>query len=473
MPDRPGNWQLLNRPKDPIGADPARVTELAAYYAEMAETISTEAAALKRIGDGDDSRFKGKSADALRKRSHDVAESLGKASGRYVAVGEALRGYQPELEHALSESARALADAESAENQRASSVALADPSANRPADAPPLTEQETKDVARRTAAISEAADAAAAARARLDAALAALNDAGKRANSVIRAAWHDGLTDTLGYKIAQFFKKFLKILVKVLMWIGIALSVLAFFVPGLGALALAGAITSVISLAASTALAAMGEGSWLDVILGVVSVVLIGAGGVVAKLVQNSHIALLGKIGANAARATSVTKYAAKIDVKRAAIFKSALNGKMPITVAMRRVNKLDKKLVSSQTRSYKKIMDPIRADFKVKPQFWNIRHPDYLKNDLGKIKDVLKGDYKWDRLLSVDRALKLKDLQGLAGASHGIAGLTQPAWHFANGGRVIAGWLVNVHKIASYPPSPYHDSLSDSKGHLMTGAPA
>ncbi|WP_394769104.1 hypothetical protein [Lacisediminihabitans sp.] len=479
MSARPGNWQLLNHSTDPVGGDPARLAELTQYYKTMAETISSEAATLKKIGNGDTTELKGESADALRKRSHDVGESLAQASGRYAAVGEALRVYAPELDQVRSESAKALVDAEAADAARASSNAMADPSADRPKDAPPLTDQETQDVARRATAIGSASDAAAAARTRLDNALAALDDAGQRASTVIKAAWHDGLTDTLAYKIKQFFIKLLKVLVKVLMWIGVALAVLAFFIPGLAVLAIAGAIVAVVSLAASTALAAMGEGSWLDVILGAVSVLMLGAGALIAKIVQNSHIGLLAKVGSAGGKGTptqamskvidelpKVQKVVSAVKADRLRVFANA-KGPVAISQGNIRTMALDKGLRNLRFNSISKV---INKDFKIKPQFWNTRHPDYLKNDWGKIKDVVvKHDYKWDRLLSVDKALKYKELQGVANANLGIVSKSQPLWHYANGGRVVAGWGLLVHKVGSYPPSPYNDAVSGTKADLTT----
>ena len=58
MSARPGNWQLLDHSKDPVGGDPARIAELTAYYATMADTINSEAAILRKIGEGDTSQLK-------------------------------------------------------------------------------------------------------------------------------------------------------------------------------------------------------------------------------------------------------------------------------------------------------------------------------------------------------------------------------------------------------------------------------
>lgn len=450
MSARPGNWQLLDQPVDPVGGNPTRLDTLIAYYKTMAETITSEAATLTRIGEGDATELKGEAADAVRSGSRDVATSLTTASRRYVAVRDALTVYGPELDRARSESALALADAESAEGSRVTSQALVDPSVNRPEGAPPLTEQETLDIDRRTVAIGAASDAAASARGRLNNALAALHDAGQAAAKIITAAWDDGLTDTTGYKIAQFFIKLLKVLVKVFMWIGVALAVLAFFIPGLGALALAGAVAAVFSLAASTVLAGIGEGSWLDVILAAVSVFLIGAGGIVAKIVQKSHSSLLGQVPARIAKqADNAAKLGPRVALKRAALYNAALKGDIPLQKAMDRIARLDRQVVNVNAKVTANAK--IASDFKIQPQWWNVRTPGYRATEVGKIKDVLKGNYRWDRLLSVDRALKYRELRGVA-SSFGIQSKAPPVWHFANGGRVVTSWAITTLKIGVTP---------------------
>ena len=500
MSDRPGNWQLLNQPKDPIGGDAAAVAQLVAYYTAMAETIKTEAATLQQIGDGDDSQFKGEAADALRKRSRDVAYSLNQASGRYAAAGQALKAFQPELVEATTQSALALTEAEAAQQARTASAGLPDPSANRAADAPPLTTEETADVAKRAAAIDGAEAAAAAAQKRLDNALSALNSAGQRAKNAITAAWKDGLTDTRAYKIRQGFINFLKKLVKAFMWLGLALAAIGLLIPGLGVVSLLGLIVTATSFAASTFLAAFGEGSWLDVILGAVSLLLIGAGMIVAKVVQNTHIALLTKAGQNTTK--EVTENAAlikSIATQKSQLLADAFDGKMPIQTAFDKILDLEKgvkdhaKIIGFQRddilagvgpgrtgnvvedlanleKNYiAKLMAPLNSDFKAKPQFWNAFQPGYIAGDVGKIKDIANGIWKWDRLFSVDRALKFNDLQNVALAGHGVISKIQPWWHYANAGRVGLGGVINIHKVASLPAGPYKDHVDDAKAHLTT----
>ena len=463
MSARPGNWQLLEHDTDPVGGDPEELHVLVGYYTKMADTISSEATMLEQIGSGDGTSLQGKSADALRARSRSVAGSLKQTSGRYNAVRDALAGYAPSLDRARDESFRALQDAVAADGAQSAGKGMADPSTNRPVDAPPLTPEENAQIHARTDAISDAEGALARARSRLAGAVSELTTAGQAAAGVISDAWNDGLVDTLAYKIKQAFIKFLKILVKVLMWIGVALAVLAFFVPGLGALALAGAAVAVLALAASTALAAMGEGSWLNVILAAVTVFMLGAGVLLAKLIQTTHLALLGKVAsagvkphaataAKVAQMPKVAKAVSSIAKKRAAVFAQALKGDIPVGNAMKRIGSMDKELKKVSAKSLANATGKVAADFKVKPQWWNVRHPDYLKNDLGKIADVRKGDWRWDRLLAVDRVRKYQGLRGITQMELGIDSKAVPVWNYANAGRIVGSWTSNTFSLGARP---------------------
>ena len=447
MPARSGNWPLLGHDSDPVAGDPDQLHDLIAYYTKMADTITSEAAVLERIGSGDTSELLGESADAIRKRSKDVAKSLHQTSGRYEAVASALAGYAPALDTARTESARAVAEAEAAEGAKGSSAAMADPSQSRPDDAPPLTDEENAQVHARTTAMADASDAAAAARARMDTALEALNSAGQAAARVIKGSFDDGLVDTWQYKLKQGFLKFLKMIVKIFMWIGVALAVLAFFIPGLGALALAGAAVAVMSLAASTVLAAMGEGSWLDVILGAVSVLMLGAGVLISKAIVVARSATLAKGAAVGAKigtpgastiGTLGAKYSAaatKFAAERRFVLDQALAGRVSVTHAMQRVKVLDQRLANIKTKG----LDDLAAEFAPKPQFWQIRRPGYLAEDVAKIKEFGTG-YRFDRLYSIDSIGRLKETHQAIWKQLGVLPKPVPNYFYFQAGRVAIG---------------------------------
>ncbi|MCU1405166.1 MAG: hypothetical protein JWQ43_1469 [Glaciihabitans sp.] len=462
MPLRPGNWQLLNHSVDPVGGSPGELTDLIGYYTRMAETINSEARSLQAIGDGDTSQLKGESADAIRKRSREVAKSLTQTAGRYDAVRKALSDYAPALDQGIAESRAALNDAEAADSQSGSSSAMPDPSANRAKDAPPMTEDENAAVHARNTAMTEASDSASGAVRRLNSALGALNAAGSAAADVIKQSFDDGLVDTRGYKIRENFLKFLRILIKVLMWIGIALSVIALIIPGLGALAFAAMAVAVVSLAASTALAAMGEGSWLDVILGAVAVLMLGAGALVAKAVQTGHKAALGAAAAvtkptGAARQASgmlipkVAQMTGIVRVERLKMLDIVAKNPALRGSALTKINSINANLKNFKVEYLAKITK-IGEDFKAKPQFWNVLkkdRPDYIKADLDKLKDIKK-NWTVDRLLSIDRVTKYKELQGVLQSSLGITTKAPPAWHYFNAGRVVYGWANNIFKLGT-----------------------
>lgn len=466
MPSRAGNWQLLDHSSDPVAGDPDQLLDLISYYRTMADTIMSEAAILKRIGDGDTTQFEGKAADALRSRSHDVAKSLDQASTRYVAVGTALQGYAPALDQARADSLLALQDAEAASVVTVAAAALPNPVAGRTIVSPPLTDEETTDLTKRTNAMKQASEEVTAAKNRLHSVLDTLNDAGRRASSIINDAInHDGLRDTWQYLAREGWLKFLKILVKILTWIGVALAVIGFFIPGLQGLALAGFITAGLSVFTSVTLAAMGEGSWLDVVFSVVGVLTLGAGGLVTKAVKGVQGKLLEKVLATAVKpsakqaeelAEHISQVKQVVQPARDEVTAMVKAGTMTEAEGATKLGKLDAAVEKAGTYRSDSFTDAAHAKvaetFKAKPSWWQPRGDGYITNDIGKIKDVLKGDYQWQRLVSIDQAQKYKQLQDIARESYGIESKIQPFWHYANGGRVVFGWSNNAFKLVANP---------------------
>jgi hypothetical protein len=420
MPARAGNWELLHESSDPVVADVATVQDLVHYYTTIAQEISAESDVLRRIGDGDTAEFKGESADAVRKKSKDVAESLQKMSGRYDAIRDALTGYLPELERALSESAAALRDAEDASASGARAASMADPSQNRAQDAPPLTSDES--------AASDGADAAVA---RLRRAVDGINGAGKAAASTIRAAWDDGLHDSLGDKIKAFFSKLLKIIVKIFTYIGIALAALAILIPGVGMLTFMAAVAASVVLVANITLAGMGEGSWLDVITSAVGLVLVGVGGALTKAVSTLKTAGLAK-GAVGFEKNALSKIDEVLAASTPGGFKAARDGLRTITQDIKKVQD------GLATARSKNVID----GFKEKPNWW---HPGKAlwAEDKAKFRDVLvKRDWRAERLFSVDRQNEMLKMQKEMWSKYGVQIAASPTWHsWAAGGRVVASW--------------------------------
>jgi hypothetical protein len=435
MPARGGDWSLLGEASDPIVADVPVVHDLVHYYTTIAQEITAEADVLRRIGDGDESQFKGETADAVRKKSAQVAASLQKMSGRYDAIRDALTGYLPELDHGLTESDAALRDAEEASAAGARATAMPDPGQGRAQDAPPLTDDEQGAIAAKHRAADDARAGSDAAVARLRRAVDGLDVAGRAAAATIRAAWDDGLHDTLGDKIKAFFSKLLKIIVKIFTYIGIALAALAILIPGVGVLTFMAAVAASVTLVANIALAGMGEGSWLDVITSAVGLVLVGAGAALTKAVSAVKSTALSKSLPGFQKTTR-----AKLDELQAARTEklSQWSSKGAATEVGEVNAKIAKVLDARLDAKFRNTID----GFKEKPNWW---HPNKAlwAEDKAKIADVVKkGDWRWERLLSVDRHSEMAKMQKEMWTKYGVDITTTPGWHkVASGGRVIASW--------------------------------
>ncbi|WP_423922505.1 hypothetical protein ACPEEZ_02875 [Frigoribacterium sp. 2-23] len=458
MGARPGEWNLLHESKDPMSADADQIDVLATFYSDMAKTIHDEAAVLKRIGEGDESQFKGQGADKVRERSKSVAEKLEQMSGRYDAVRDALRGYVPALQRGLAESKGALDDAVAARDSMTQAKGMADPRVDRPDDAPPLTSDEEGAGRAKDAALDNADSAAAAAIARLRRAQDELDAAGRAASNTIRAAWKDGLHDTLGDKIRAFFKNFLAILIKVLTWIGIALAVIAIIIPGLGIVSLMAAVTAGVAFAATIAQAAMGDASFVSVIMAAVGIVTLGAGAAITKMTSLTKGAMIGK---GAAHTTKITEnankamaYTANQAARRKEIFDDVLTGRATVEATVTRLKELPARMKEIEASAVKQFK---AADLgAVKPNWWNVgKLGEIAKNDKKAILEQFgeKG-YSFDKLIGVDGLKGLKDIQTKAAES----GITLSALRnvdglvYYTGGAKVYGWANTIFGLGANP---------------------
>jgi RHS repeat-associated protein len=292
MPERPGPWELLDKPSDPVVADLPEVDARLAYFRSLAETMTTEGQRLSQIASGES--LKGEYADKLRSDSGKVAKDLDQVVGRYEAVVQALTEYEPALDAALLGSSQALDDAIDA------STALTAANAMPTATAPPgkqLTPQQEQANSDKAAATSAAADRLNAAKQKLTGVLSALDAAGQAAAAVIRKGFNDGLTDSAWDRFKYFFKKFLQILVKVLTYIGMALAVIALVIPGVGEAVLAAtAAIGAVTLAANVGLKAMGDGSWADIAMSIAGLVTLGAAKVIGPAIQTGVKSITGAV---------------------------------------------------------------------------------------------------------------------------------------------------------------------------------
>ena len=292
MPERPGPWELLDQPSDPVVADVPEMNSRLAYFQSLAETMRTEGQRLSQIASGES--LKGHYADKLRSSAGTVAKDLDQVVGRYEAVVQALGDYQPALDAALLGSSQALDDAIDA------NAALLAANAMPTATAPPgqqLTTQQEQANTDKTTATDAAADRLNAAKQKLAGVLSALDQAGQAAAATIRKGFNDGLTDSAWDRFKYAFKKFLQILIKVLTYIGMALAVLALVIPGVGEMVLAaGVALAAVTVVANIALKALGGGSWADLGIAIAGLLTFGAAKVLGPAIQAGLKSLTGAI---------------------------------------------------------------------------------------------------------------------------------------------------------------------------------
>jgi hypothetical protein len=282
MPERMGQWTLLGHDADPVIADTAVIDERVAHYRKIADEMQVNAQRLDRIADG--TALKGRYADELRSSSGEVARDLHKVVGRYEAVATALEAYEPAVEQALIESQGALDDAVSANGV---SQAAAGMPTEEPADGQELTAEQTAHNDEKTARTNQAADALSAAKARLSSALGTLDAAGQAAARTISGGFDDGLKDSGWDRFVYGFMKFLKILVKVLTYLAMALAVIALVIPGLGEAIFAATMAlAAIDVAANAALVGTGNGTWADFGIAIAGLLTFGVGKLFGPAIQ-------------------------------------------------------------------------------------------------------------------------------------------------------------------------------------------
>ncbi|MEU4364751.1 hypothetical protein [Promicromonospora sp. NPDC023987] len=436
---RGGDWHLLGYDTDPVPAEASGLDVVIKHYEDIALAMETQAKLLKKIGDGDETLLKGVSADAMRKRSRESADALNKAAGRYADVRDALRTYQPALETARSETGLALKDAQDAAGAQSAAEGMPDPvNADRPEGDPPLTDEDRRASEKRSGNIAAAKEDLEAAKARAVAAMTTFDTAADAAARKIRENWgDDGLTHSDWEAFLHQLNKFLKKLVEILMYIGMALAVLSILIPGLGILTLLSVVATVVSVAASFILAVQGEGSWLSVIIGVLSLGLIGVAAKMAGGLKGVQAGLLGRGAGSFANQhrqlqnlfrqrewlRSLLRIGATPDLARSIANLSFRIG--PMTTRLRGWQDFAGK--TSVSPGWWQIGKPnawIRGDFS-KLSAW-------FKNDVGRVKTAWPwgGSYRWDRLIGLS---DIKDVQKLSAALSqlGVGGFAIKPWMY------------------------------------------
>lgn len=103
-------WQPLGWDTDPVPGDPLQVSAEAAHLAQVAQDITGQVTALRKISA--DGVQIGQAPEAIRTTAQTLAGDLAKVAVRYQKVAAALGGWSPELEQAQRMSVQALDQAE-------------------------------------------------------------------------------------------------------------------------------------------------------------------------------------------------------------------------------------------------------------------------------------------------------------------------------------------------------------------------
>jgi hypothetical protein len=342
-------WQPLGLDSDPVPGDPARITQEAQHLASVAAEITSQVAALRKIGS--DGTEVGEHADKIRSQANSLAGQLDKLVGRYTKVSAALSGWVPELEQAQAMSLQALNEAEGPYQKLHQAVVL--PSG------PHLTAQQKQSIEDYHNSMQQAQSQLADAQALLTKATTLRDDSGNHYASVINNACNDGMRDhsSLFGSIFGFFSGVFHwvaghwsqivadvctVLEVVATVLAIAAFIVAQFLPGIDVLVdlaatavLASTIMTGAALGGRILLAATGHGSWMDVAVDAFALATFGLG----RLAGSAARALVpGVEAASKAAYTSELITDVATDGPRAANLArfAALEGTDSVTVAQK-----------------------------------------------------------------------------------------------------------------------------------------
>jgi hypothetical protein len=273
MSARPGDWHLLDEPADPWPGDPYEVSREARSFNDAAAELRGQVARLRTLAD--DSVLVGEFAPALRDSARELAHDLERAQNRFDTVATELSTWATTLDDARTDSWTYLERAETAHRVMG---------ANQPPTVPvdgDDVEAVSQDRVRQGNYDGAASDLRAARR-DFEALRAATDRVAHQVASSIRDASHDSLKDhrfDWARKWIHEHRDLLKLIADVLSWIATitVVAILLLSNPA-GWIALVGLLATLGALAIHAALAANGDGSWLDVGMDVFALLTLGTG---------------------------------------------------------------------------------------------------------------------------------------------------------------------------------------------------
>lgn len=274
-------WQPLGWDTDPVPGDPLQISAEAAHLARVAQDITGQVAALRKVSA--DGVQIGQSPEAIHTAAQTLAGDLAKVVVRYQKVAAALRSWSPELEQAQRMSVQALDQAEIPYARLRQQVIL--PSGSH------LTAAQQQEVASYHAAMRRAEDELDAARALLGRAISLRDTQAAYYQAKIDDASHDSLADSWWDHVENWVDHHARLLSDIstaLEWVATGLAIAALIFSGVGILVVLGVAATALALAGRTLLAATGDGSWADVALDAVSLVAFGGGRWAGRLMEET-----------------------------------------------------------------------------------------------------------------------------------------------------------------------------------------
>lgn len=299
MGPRPGNWALLGAATDPLPGDPWAVRNDADHYQSLADDVQRQVELLRILAE-DDNRLVGDYAPPLRESARLAAEHVGQAHGRLNETAQQLARWAPVLEQARTDTGDQLRRAES------HAQTMQD---NAPAPTPvdPADPEAVAAAARRQARHDEAAAGLRALRSAFESTMVEAQKVARDVADKIRAGADDALRDGTFDGVRKWIHDnaaLLKQIANVLTWVATAVVIVA-IVVGTGGVGLAALLTAG-ALVIHSALAANGDGSWVDVALDVFALATLGAGALLTSTARGAYATRLGiqgyKTGTAAAR---------------------------------------------------------------------------------------------------------------------------------------------------------------------------
>lgn len=288
MSARPGEWHLLGVDSDPLPGDAYDVSSEATHYTNTAQAIRDQVARLHQIASGTN-ELVGQYAPALQDSAKDLADHLDDAQGRFDTVAAQLKVWSPVLSDGITRTGTMLHEAETAQSTIDANQAPATPVDK--TDDKAVT-ADTKRGSRLSGAQGDLSGVVGRFHTLMDQVNGTAEDVAKKIDDASHDKLKDSWWDSHVRKWIHDHADLLKFIADVLTWIATAI-IIAIVIFGTGGLGLAMLLTAG-ALLLHTALAANGDGSWVDVGLDAFALLTMGAGKVLSEGARGAYATRMG-----------------------------------------------------------------------------------------------------------------------------------------------------------------------------------